>query len=128
MFANYPAELVRYIINGIVATVAHYATLSFNLEVLHFSSAGVANLIAAVVGISTSFIGNRYYVFRVKMGSIVPQALKFWMLYSAIALLHGFVLLIWTDMFGLNYSVGFLIATFFQVSLSYVGNKLLVFK
>lgn len=121
-------ELTRYVINGVVATVVHYGVLSFNLDVLNFPSAGLANLVAAAVGITTSFLGSRYFVFRKTGEFIATQAIKFSGLYGGIAVLHGLVLLIWTDWLGLDYRLGFLIATVFQVSLSYVGNKLLVFK
>ncbi len=122
------AELTRFVINGLIATAVHYGVLSLNLEVLGFGSAGLANLCAAVAGIAASFLGNRFYVFS---GSVqqawLPQALKFSGLYGAIAVLHGAVLWLWTDQFGLDYRIGFLIATALQVSLSYIGNKLLVF-
>lgn len=123
------AELARFIVNGLVATAVHYGVLTLNLQVLGFGSAGLANLCAAVAGITASFLGNRFYVFA---GSVrqpwLPQALKFSGLYGAIAVLHGAVLWLWTDRLGLDYRLGFLIATVLQVSLSYVGNKLLVFK
>lgn len=123
------AELVRFIVNGLVATAVHYGVLTLNLQILGFGSAGLANLCAAVAGITASFLGNRFYVFS---GSAQqpwwPQALKFSGLYGAIAVLHGAVLWLWTDRFGLDYRIGFLIATVLQVSLSYVGNKHLVFK
>lgn len=123
------AELIRFIVNGLVATAVHYGVLTLNLKVLGFGSAGLANLCAAVAGITASFLGNRFYVFS---GSVqqpwLPQALKFSGLYGAIAVLHGAVLWLWTDRFGLDYRVGFLVATVLQVSLSYLGNKLLVFK
>lgn len=121
-------EVLRYVINGLVATAAHYAVLSFNLKVLELHSAGLANLIAASVGITVSFLGSRFFVFADASGSLVAQALKFGGLYAAIALLHGAVLLVWTDMMRLDYRIGFLIATAVQVSLSYVGNKRLVFR
>jgi putative flippase GtrA len=121
-------ELVRYALNGIAATGMHYGVLTFNLDVLHFSSAGLANLIAAVFGITTSFLGSRYFVFCDNGESIATQALKFSGLYGAIAALHGLVLFIWTDALTLDYRIGFLIATALQVSLGYLGNKFLVFK
>jgi putative flippase GtrA len=128
VLTDYSAELVRYVINGLVATAAHYTTLKFNLDVLGFASAGIANIIAAVIGISTSFLGSRYFVFRKTNEPLTTQAMKFSGLYCTIAVLHGLVLLIWTDLLDFDYRVGFLIATAFQVSISYVGNKLLVFK
>ncbi|HEY9210410.1 MAG TPA: GtrA family protein [Methylotenera sp.] len=121
------AELMRYIINGLVATAVHYGVLTFNLHVLDMPSAGAANLVAAIFGITVSFLGSRYFVFNKTEGAILSQALKFSGLYGAIAVLHGSVLLVWTDWLGFDYRVGFLIATAFQVSLSYVGNKKLVF-
>ena len=43
--ASHPRqELFRFVVNGLVATAVHYAVLTFNLEVLGFGSAGVANL------------------------------------------------------------------------------------
>lgn len=123
------AELVRFIVNGLIATAVHYGVLTLNLKVFGFGSAGLANLCAAVAGISASFLGNRFYVFaRSARQPWLPQALKFSGLYGAIAVLHGAVLWLWTDQLGFDYRIGFLIATVLQVSLSYVGNKLLVFK
>ena len=106
----------------------HIAVLAFNLHVLHFSSAGLANLTASLFGISASFVGSRYFVFPRTGEPIVAEALRFSGLYGAIALLHGAVLLVWSDYFGLDYRAGFLLATVLQVSLSYLGNKFLVFK
>lgn len=121
-------ELIRYGVNGVVATAVHYAVLVFNLQILALPSAGLANLIAAVFGVSTSFLGSRYFVFPETGEGVIAQAIKFSSLYGAIALLHGMALLIWTDWIGLDYRIGFLLATGLQVSLSYFGNKFLVFK
>jgi putative flippase GtrA len=129
MLLNYRTiELFKYGTNGLVATAVHYGVLKFNLTVIGISSAGIANLIAACFGISTSFLGNRYFVFQSNDPKILSQALKFSGLYGAIALLHGFILFVWSDWFGLDYRIGFLIATFFQFVLSYIGNKKMVFK
>lgn len=125
---SHALEIVRYGINGVVATAVHYGVLTFNLNALNLPSAGLANLIAAVFGIGTSFLGSRYFVYPHTGESILTQAMKFSGLYGAIAVLHGLVLLIWTDWYGLDYRVGFLMATAVQVSLSYLGNKFLVFK
>jgi putative flippase GtrA len=121
-------EVVRYAINGVVATAVHYGILTFNLSVLGFASAGLANLVAALFGISVSFVGSRYFVFAGSVEAILTQAIKFSVLYGAIAVCHGIVLFIWTDLYALDYRAGFLIATIIQVSLSYLGNKFLVFK
>ena len=105
----------------------HFAVLSFNISVLGVRSAGLANGLAAVAGITTSFIGNRYFVFRSHDESIASQATKFGGLYVATAVAHGLTLFAWSDIGGLDYRAGFLVATAIQVILSYVGNKKLVF-
>jgi putative flippase GtrA len=121
------SEPVRYVINGSGAAVVHYAALIFCLHVLEFRSAGLGNLCAAAVGITASFFGNRYYVFRRDKENILRQAAKFGVLYATIALLHGAILYLWTDVRYFDYRIGFLIALVLQVILSYWGNKTLVF-
>jgi putative flippase GtrA len=120
-------QFIRFVINGLGATAVHFAVLSFNLQVLNMASAGLANMVAAIFGITASFLGSRYFVFQQRQKPWLQQALSFGMLYGAIAILHGLVLLIWTDGFGLAYQVGFLLATVLQVALSFLGNKFLVF-
>jgi putative flippase GtrA len=122
------AELIRYIINGVFATSIHFGILTFNMDVLNVSSAGLANFIASIFGITTSFIGSRYYVFRVHKDTLREHYVRFVSLYIFLAMLHGVVLLVWTDWWMLDYRIGFLLATAVQVSISYVGNKKLVFK
>ena len=120
-------EIIRYIINGVIATAVHFSILTFNMEVLQMSSAGVANFIAAIFGITVSFLGSRYYVYRNHTGTFVSHAVKFAFLYATIAILHGFTLYLWTDIYGLSWRIGFLVATLIQVTLSYIGNKIWVF-
>ena len=121
-------QILRYVVNGLCATAVHFTVLRFGLEVLHLRSAGLANVLGALVGITTSFLGSRYFVFRQEEKPILQQASRFLGLYAAIALLHGALLWGWTDLAGWDYRMGFLIATGLQMSLSYVGNKILVFR
>jgi putative flippase GtrA len=121
-------ELSRYILNGIFATIIHYGMLILNIEILGIPSAGLSNMIAALFGITFSFLGSRYFVFCHVSEKIHLQAMKFLSLYLFIAFLHGLTLLIWTDLYGMNHNAGFLLASIMQFILSYLGNKLLVFK
>lgn len=122
------SEIVRYIINGVVATLVNYGILNFNILILGMKSAGLANFIATIFGIIVSFIGSRYFVFRKHTDTLSSQAVRFVVLYGFIAVLGGLVLYLWTDVYGLSYHIGFIIATFLQVAFSYLGNKMLVFK
>jgi putative flippase GtrA len=121
-------QLVRYIINGLVATAIHFCVLKWNLEVLGIHSAGVANALAAVFGIAASFLGSRYFVFPSSQGKLLRQGFMFVLLYACIAMLHGLVLYLWTDRAGWDYRIGFLVATIMQISFSFFANKFLVFK
>jgi putative flippase GtrA len=120
--------VVRYAVNGVAATALHYIVLQINLTILGITSTGIANFIAAIFGISLSYFGSRYFVFRERQQSILQQALKFGVLYLSIAVLHGLFLYIWSDLQRWDYRTGFLIATLMQLLLSFFGNKMLIFK
>ena len=121
-------QSVRYLINGLAATGVHFAVLTFNLKVLGWGSAGVANMVAAVFGIAASFLGSRYFVFQGSVEPLFKQVYRFIFLYAAIALLHGALMYVWADHYHLNYIAGFVVATGMQVLCSYWGNKRMVFK
>ncbi|KLI98612.1 GtrA family protein [Luteimonas sp. FCS-9] len=121
-------QIVRYFINGVIATAIHFCALTFNIEVLAMQSAGIANGLAAVFGIAASFLGSRYFVFRGSSRGVVRQGALFVSIYAGIALLHSLVLYVWTDRLVLDYRVGFLVATSMQIVISFVANKFVVFK
>ena len=121
-------QSVRYLLNGLAATGVHFAVLTFNLKVLGWGSAGAANLVAAVFGITASFLGSRYFVFDGSAEPLLKQVYRFIFLYAAIALLHGALMHVWADRYQLNYIAGIVLATALQVSCSYWGNKRMVFK
>ena len=122
------AEIARYVLNGLLATGIHFSVLTFNIQFFEMQSAGLANLIAAIFGITASFLGSRYFVYKMHQEPLLNQAMLFGLLYAFIACLHGLILYIWTDINDFDYRIGFILATILQVMLSYLGNKVLVFK
>jgi putative flippase GtrA len=122
------AELLRYLLSGGLATGVHFLVLTLNVEVFAFDSVGLANFVAAIFGSTAAFLGNRYYVFRRMHVSIAGQLARFSGLYLSMACFHGLALLVWSDLLGWNYILGFILATAIQILLSYLGNKLWVFK
>lgn len=119
---------VRYILNGIAATCVSYSVLYACLHLAHIPSAGVANFIAAIIGITVSFFGNRHFVFPGSRESVWHQLARFWLLYVVLALMQGTVMFLWSDLAGLDYRAGFLLGTFLQMVCSYYGGKHWVFK
>lgn len=122
------SQFLRYLINGVLATVIHFSVLKFNLDVIGMASAGVANGVAAVFGITASFIGSRYFVFRGSGGRLLHQGILFLLIYACIAMLHALIMYVWADRLKLDYRIGFLLATGMQMAFSFVANKLMVFK
>jgi len=125
---NNKTVLASYIANGLVATAVHFAVLWTNINVLKMSSAGAANLLAAIAGIGISFAGNRWFVFRAREQAILGQATRYLALYASVALMHGGVLWLWSDVSGLDYRVGFIVATSIQFVVTFIGNRYLVFR
>lgn len=123
-----PGRVMRFILNGLLAAGVHFAVLSACIELALVRSAGAANILASIAGTAASFIGSRHYVFRAAHRPMLGQATRFVALYAVIALLHGATLWLWTDVGGLDYRIGFLLAVAIQVILSYVGNRRLVFR
>ena len=120
-------EITRFVINGVIATAVHFSILTISLELIGLNSAGLSNFIAAIFGITSSYIGSRFYVFQKSDVPVFGQAGLFILLYGAIAMLHGLFLYGWTDIHRYDYRAGFILATCIQVVLSYCGNKYLVF-
>jgi putative flippase GtrA len=122
------ALLAAYVANGLVATAVHFSVLWANLRLFGMHSAGAANGLAAVVGIAVSFVGNRSFVFGAQDEPILGQAMRYVGLYAAIALMHGGVMWLWSDVSKLDFRAGFFIATALQFVLSFAGNRYLVFR
>jgi putative flippase GtrA len=120
-------EIIRYVINGVVATAAHYGAFLFYLSLFPARSVGLANFFAACIGISFSFLGSRYFVFCKFQIPFWTQFLQFGALYAGIAVLSGLTLFLWSDLFGLDKTIGFFIGVMLQVTFSYLGGKRLVF-
>jgi len=120
-------EAARYIVNGLVATFVNWGVMRLCLDVLHIPWASLAYWIGALFGITTSFIGSRYFVFRKADRPVMRQAIKFVGAYVVIAVLASGVVHVWSDLLHYDSNLGFVLATGVQVTLSYFTNKKLVF-
>jgi putative flippase GtrA len=120
-------QFARYLVNGVAATLVHYGVLVLLVEVGNFSSASLANLVAAFAGITFSFIGSRHFVFRAQHGDWRLQFRRFVLLYAILAAGHAAVLFVWSDQLGYDFRFGFVLATGLQMLTSFLANKLVVF-
>lgn len=123
---RFQPTFVKFVLNGLFATAVHYAVLTALIEIAHVKFAGLASGIAAVFGISTSYLGNKLLVFQ-SNASHTRALPRFLLLYACVALLHAGVLTVWTDTAKLPYTAGFLLATAGSLLLTYFSNRRFVF-
>jgi putative flippase GtrA len=117
----------RFFINGLIATAANYLVLFFLVEYVSNIKIAVASLISSFVGITTSFIGNRIFVFKSK-SPVLIELVRFKVIYATTALFQALCMTLWVDVLFFNYTIGFLLVTLISVFLSYLSNKTFVFK
>lgn len=127
-WALFQSDVVRYIVNGLVATGVNYAVLSALVALFPEGFVWLASAAACTVGITVSFLGSRWFVFPGGRDRAAVQLGKFLGVYAAAAFLHAGVLFLWADTMGWNWRIGFLLATALQVAISYSANKWFVFK
>ena len=120
-------ESVRFIINGLIATLIHFLILYMCVNLLVISYDGISNFIGAIFGTIYSFLGNKFFVFKSKNNSIFREGFRFLILYSLMALNHGIFLYIWSDLIGKDFIIGFFIITILNTFLSFFYNKRKVF-
>ena len=121
-------QLSRFVINGIFATLVHYVIFVISIEFFYIKFIALANLIGAFFGISCSFIGNKYFVFKNNDFNLKSQLLKFTLTYAFLGFVSSTILFVWSDLFKMNYNYGFIFAAFFQFILSFIINRNWVFR
>ena len=118
---------MRYVLCGLAATLVHYSVLVFLIELMNFNLAAAANAVAASIATLFSYVGNRWFVFASKDEKWLAQISRFMVAYLITAFVHTSVLYIWSDVYQLNYTSGFVIATTIQLVMTFSANKFLVF-
>jgi len=120
-------EVVRFIINGLIATSVHFVILYLCVSYSILPYDGISNLIGAIFGSIFSFLGNKFYVFRGSNNNVFIQTSQFIVLYALMALNHGVFLYYWSDLGNHNYMVGFIIVTIVNTIISFLCNKYMIF-
>ncbi len=119
-------EIYLFLTNGIIATVTHFIILFVFVENNLFSYVSFSYFFAAIISISISFLGNKYFVFQNK-NNFVGDLLRFFLLYIVLLILNSVIIYILCDVIDIDYKVGFTIALVFQTIFSYLGLKFFVF-
>ena len=124
--SNHQRTAPLFVLNGLFATGVQYGSLVTLVEFVHLPSVGIANGVASLFGIGASYLGNRFMVFRSPMATSKTLP-RFVLLYGIIALLNALAMWLWSDIAGLPYTPGFLLATAVATMVSYLGNRYFVF-
>ncbi|MDC1013718.1 GtrA family protein [Gammaproteobacteria bacterium] len=121
-------ETSKFIVNGIFAALVHFFFL-ISLTTFTDANYGFSNFIACIFGSMTSFVGNKYFVFKFYNQSThtIIQLYKFLLLYLFLCLNAGLALYFWTDIYGYYFIYGFLGITVINTILGFLANKFLVF-
>ena len=121
------SQLGLFVINGMVATVLHYAVFFLCLSLLAVQSPGLCFFVGSILGTVASFLGNRFVVFATNEGKVLPQFAKFVLTYMAISLCVSFIVDRCSTETDLSSPIIFLIGVAIQVSLSFLISKWLIF-
>lgn len=116
-----------YVVNGAIATLAHYVALRSLLWTINGLDAGIANMGASLVGVTVSFLGNRIIVFRHTRQPAGLQFVQYVVLYGVLALLQGLLMHALVNGMGVSLLLGFFFCAAFQWFAGYVANKHLIF-
>ena len=128
-----PYTFLKFTINGLFATFVHYFTMLLisNYVIAIYS---IAYGIAAIFGILTSFLGNKFFVFTTSNqdnflnNGTSKQLRSFLLLYGLIMLICSILMGVLSDLLRINYNLSFMISLSVQTLLSFFGNKNYVFK
>jgi putative flippase GtrA len=120
-------KAVKFFINGLISTLVHYLVLIFAIELIKIDNIILANLIAGIIAIFYSFISNKYYVFKAHNKNIFFQVLKFLILYLSTIMLHTVIMFFLTKT-GVDYHISFFVTSSFLAVISFIVNKIVVFK
>jgi putative flippase GtrA len=120
-------EIFLFLINGFLATSVHFAALILFVNFAGLSY-GASNFLSFLVGSISSFLGNKFFVFKVtNKFRTSSQFINFFFLYLTLAFVHGIALYWWSDINEYNYIVGFLLITILNMVISFIFNKYIIF-
>jgi putative flippase GtrA len=125
--ARVHSKHVKFVIIGIYNTLFGYAAFA----VLHLGLTHVNYMLILVVSrelsVISAFVAYRVFVFRVK-GAIVPDFLRFWMVYSGALVLNLIALPFLVEIVGLNVLVAQALIVVLMVITTWIGHNHFSFK
>lgn len=123
------SQAIAYPVSGAIVTTADYSTFALLFTVLD-TGLLVATVVAYIIGLVTSYLLNRYWVFR-KNADTQAEATSLWRYgtFLAVNLVITYVML-WAmeNWFGITPYIGKFVVGFFMFFWIFLGNNYFVFK
>ncbi|MFP4467298.1 MAG: GtrA family protein [Candidatus Goldiibacteriota bacterium] len=125
MIVIYNDRKARFLFVGMLNTIVGYGTYALVIYTgLHYF---LAQFIASVVGITHSYLWNKYFTFR-KYKKSLSEIYRFVFVYAGIYLFNMLLLYLSVERLGINEYAAGVVCMFFTAVVSYVGHKKFSFR
>lgn len=118
-------QKIRFLITGVINTLAGYSTFMVAIYVKYHYLA--ANIMATIVGITTSYFLNKYFTFKIRRISFT-EILRFLLVYFFSFIISSFILYILIDLIFFNPYVAGIINLFIITMISWYGHRYFTFR
>jgi len=117
----------RFALVGIAATLVHFLVIVVLVDLLGWLAPTPATVVGSAFGILTAYLGNYGFVFRLDDGRHHRYAPRFAATYLSVMAIHAGMMYLFVDVLHLRYEYGFLVATAFSATTTFIANRLVVF-
>ncbi len=111
---------IRFLFVGGLNTAVGYGT--YALVIFLGAHYFIAQFIGSVVGVTHSYLWNKYFTFRVLKKSF-SEAARFVLVYVVAYLFNMLLLYVTIDRFGMSPYIAGIVSLIFTTILSYIGHK-----
>lgn len=116
---------IRFLFVGVLNTIVGYGAYALCIFAgLHYF---IAQLIASVIGITHSYLWNKFFTFRVLKRS-VSEAVRFVLVYAAAYGINMILLYVMIDKAGMNAYIAGAAGLITTTIISYTGHKYISFR
>ncbi|MES9967875.1 MAG: GtrA family protein [Sedimenticola sp.] len=112
----------RFALVGILATLVHYLVIVMLVDLLGWMGPTPATVVGSIFGIATAYAGNYLYVFGLSDRKHDHYAPRFVFTYLSVMAIHAGMMYLFADILGLRYEYGFVVATLFSATTTFIAN------
>ena len=118
----------RFALIGVIATLVHFVVIVLLVEILGLLTPTPSTVIGSIFGITVAYLGNYWFVFRLDDQRHDLYAPRFVVTYLGVMAIHAGMMYLFVDVLYLKYAYGFIVATVFSATTTFLANRLVVFR